>query len=47
MLVTRYEKNFNIVLELVTRDFQTKQNYRVANLKIEKLYKIFKVTDSN
>ena len=47
MLVTRYEKNFNIVLELVTRDFQTKQNCRVANSKIEKLYKIFKVTDSN
>ena len=32
-LVTRCKKNFNIIFELVTRDFFKKQNFRVTNLK--------------
>lgn len=31
VIVTRYEKNFNIILESVTRDLQRKETFRVTN----------------
>ena len=30
-IVTQFDKNFKIILELVTRDFLRKYNFRVTN----------------